>query len=272
MSGVAPLPEEVVERIGAVLGDTDDGFTGSQIAKLLARCRLSDPGPITKRDRIAQPLLTEQRRTGSGAAVVDFLHAAMHPARWTGQHGHFEASREALNEVLAFAGLRVREDGRVARRQAATTLNEAAARTRRLRDSLAARNGHSQVFAYCNAELLADDCFNAVFEAVKGLAQRIREMSYIDSDGARLVDAAFGGQEPVIVFNALQTETDYNEQRGLANIMKGLFGAVRNPQAHTPKMLWHLSEDDALDLLGMLSLLHRRLDRAVVPGRPQPGA
>ncbi|SNR86069.1 TIGR02391 family protein [Blastococcus mobilis] len=272
MSAVAPLPEDVVERIGGILGDTANGFTGSQIAQLLTRCRLPDPGPITKRARITEALLAEQRRTGSGAAVVAFLHGAMHPARWTGQHGHFEAQRAALNEALAFAGLRVREDGRVARRRAATTLSEAAARTRRLRDALTARNGHAQVFAYCNAELLADDCFNAVFEAVKGLAQRIREMSGIDADGARLVDAAFGGQQPVLVFNALQTETDYNEQRGLATILKGLFSAVRNPQAHTPKLLWHLSEDDALDLLGTLSLLHRRLDHAVVPGRLRPGA
>ena len=28
-----------------------------------------------------------------------------------------------------------------------------------------------------------------------------------------------------------------------------------------------MSEDDALDLLGTLSLLHRRLDTATVPGR-----
>lgn len=118
-----------------------------------------------------------------------------------------------------------------------------------------------------NAELLADDCFHAVFEAVKGLAHRIRDMSGIEADGAKLVDAAFGGEAPVIAFNALQTSTDVNEQRGLANIMKGLFSAVRYPQAHSPKLLWHLPENDALDLLGTLSMLHRRLDRAVVPGQ-----
>jgi uncharacterized protein (TIGR02391 family) len=94
---------------------------------------------------------------------------------------------------------------------------------------------HAQVFHYCNAELLAEDCFHAVFEAVKGLAQRVRDMSGIDADGARLIDAAFGGPQPAIAFTALRTETDVNEQRGLVNLMKGLFGAVRNPQAHTPK-------------------------------------
>jgi uncharacterized protein (TIGR02391 family) len=267
MSAVAPLPDDVVERIGAVLGDTDDGLTGSEIAKLLARCDLPDPGPITKRDRITHALLDEQRRTGSGVPVVRFIHTAMAPARWVGSADRFADRRDALNGVLAFAGLTLQANGRLANRRTATTLSEAAQRSRRLRDALTARRGHAEVFRYCNAELLADDCFNAVFEAVKGLAQRIRDMSGLDADGAKLIDAAFGVQQPVIVFNALRTETELNEQRGLANIMKGVFGAVRNPQAHTPKLLWHISEDDALDLLGTISLLHRRLDTAVVPGR-----
>ena len=43
--------------------------------------------------------------------------------------------------------------------------------------------------------------------------------------------------------------------------------AVPQPRRPTPELLWHLSEDDALALLGTLSLLHRRLDTAAVPGR-----
>ena len=57
-------------RLGAVLGNTTDGLTGTQIAQLLIRCGLPDPGPITKRDRITEALLTEQRRTGSGTQAV----------------------------------------------------------------------------------------------------------------------------------------------------------------------------------------------------------
>jgi hypothetical protein len=151
VSTVGPLPPEVVEQIGAVLGDTSDGLTGSQIGKLLTRCGRPDPGPVTKRDRITDALLVEQRRTGSGAPVVMFVKAAMNPARWTGEQVHFDALRASLNAVLAFVGLRVREVGQVARRQQARTLTEAASRTRRLRDALAARNGHAEVFRYCNA-------------------------------------------------------------------------------------------------------------------------
>jgi len=48
----------------------------------------------------------------------------------------------------------------------------------------------------------------------------------------------------------------------MMNLMKGIFGTFRNPTAHAPKILWNISEQDALDLLTMVSFLHRRLDSA----------
>ena len=67
-----------------------------------------------------------------------------------------------------------------------------------------------------------------------------------------------------MAFNTLRTESEQSEQGGLANLMKGAFGTFRNPAAHTPKVKWPVSEADALDLLTTLSLIHRRLDGAVV--------
>jgi uncharacterized protein (TIGR02391 family) len=231
---VEPLPDAVVEKIGEVLGHTANGFTGARSPSCWrpvdCPTRARSPSTTASPARCSPSSCVPR----SGAPVVAFLNAAMAPARWAGEQEYFQAQRAALNEALAFAGLRVREDGKVAHRPAAATLSEAAQRTRRLRDALTARNGHAEVFRYCNAELLADDCFNAVFEAVKGLGQRIRDTSALDADGTKLVDLAFAGEQPVIAFNALRTETERNEQRGLANIMRGLFSAVRNPQAHSP--------------------------------------
>ena len=49
-------------------------------------------------------------------------------------------------------------------------------------------------------------------------------------------------------------------QKGFANLLIGLFGAVRNPLAHAPKTNWPMSEQDALDILTLVSLIHRKLD------------
>ena len=112
---------------------------------------------------------------------------------------------------------------------------------------------------YCQAEFMHENYFHAVFEATKGLAQRIRDESGIEADGATLVDRVFAINRPIIAFNALQTETERSEHTGFATLLKGCFAAIRNPLAHQPKILWK-GEEDAADYFTLISLLHRKLD------------
>ena len=42
----------------------------------------------------------------------------------------------------------------------------------------------------------------------------------------------------------------------------GLYGTIRNPLAHDPKVEWDMTEQDTLDILTMISLVHRKLDQA----------
>jgi len=46
------------------------------------------------------------------------------------------------------------------------------------------------------------------------------------------------------------------------NLFVGTFGTFRNVTAHGPKISWPIFEEDALDLLTLVSFLHRRLDAA----------
>jgi uncharacterized protein (TIGR02391 family) len=114
----------------------------------------------------------------------------------------------------------------------------------------------------CRAELLDENYFHAVFESTKGVAERIRLMSGLTADGADLVNKAFSIQSPILALGPLITESEKSEQKGFSNLLIGLFGAVRNPLAHAPKTNWPMSEQDALDILTLVSLIHRKLDRA----------
>lgn len=119
---------------------------------------------------------------------------------------------------------------------------------------------------FCKAELLVDNYFHAVFEAVKSVAEKLRTRTGLISDGAALVDEALASGKaghPRLALNALATDTQKNEQAGLMNIIKGLFSAFRNTTAHAPKITWPISEQDALDILSFVSLVHRRLDAAI---------
>ena len=261
MPVVPVMSSAVVEGVSNIIGEY---FTGSPIDALLRECGLATPDISTKWRRIHAALNQEQQRASSGTCVVQLIQAAATPARWATNATGFAGLREALNAVLPFAGLTLHSDGQVGTRKVATTLDEAAALSRRMRDEVQRRGGHAEVFKYCSRELVAEDCFGAVFEATKGLAERIREMTGLDLDGYKLIESAFEGDKRRVAFNSLSTDTERNEQRGLANIMKGVFSAFRNPSAHVPKVFWHVSEPDALDLLRTLSLVHRRLDTAVL--------
>jgi uncharacterized protein (TIGR02391 family) len=263
MATVPPFDDGTIEGIAKIVGDTSWGFTGAEIGRLLRVCRIEDPGEMTKWRRIAAALSNEQARVQSGSCTVAFVKAAMKPVRWSSDPVGFRQMRENLNTVLAFSGLRIGEDGQVYRREKARTHEEAAV-AKRLRDEMIRRQGHAEIFKYCTNELVAEDCFGAVFEASKGLCQRVREMCGVDEDGHGLVQAAFEGPNPMIAFNSLRSDTERNEQRGLASLMKGVVSAFRNPEAHEPKRFWHVSEADALDVLSTVSLIHRRLDLAVV--------
>lgn len=264
MTQVQPFEETLLRAICDILGHTSDGLTGSEIGKLLRDCGIEDPLPShTKRERLFEALHQRQRKDGVGNHVLAFIYKAMNPVRYVDNPHVFESRRSQLNQVLAFAGLALGQDGKLRETSAAHTLTEAQERAGKLYRELLNRQAHPDVLRFCRAELLQDNYFHAVFEATKSVADKIREKSGLTSDGSRLVDEAFGGNQPLLAFNTLQTETERSEHTGLMNLLKGLFGTFRNTTAHVPKIKWVIDGQDAVDMLTFTSLLHRRLDRCV---------
>lgn len=255
-----------LESICKAIGDTQDGLTGSEIGRVLAQCGIRDPGRrITKWKRLNQALSERQENDGCGNKVATFIQRAMEPARWSNQPNRFRQVRDRLNEALSFAGLKLDDSGKLIRVSAAETLSEAQKRASRLRSELNRRNVHGDVLHFSKAEILERDYFHAVLEATKSLFNKIREKAGVSRDGADVVDAAFGRgkrEYPVLAFNSLETETENMEHSGLMSLMKGVYGAFRNPTAHEARIHWEMTEQDALDTLTLLSMLHRRLDRA----------
>ncbi len=161
------------------------------------------------------------------------------------------------------------EDGKLRIVEAVRTISEAHKRADKLRAELIRRRLHSDVLRACREELLEDEnLFHAVLEATKSVAQKLRDKSGLDCDGNTLVDRALGMKQglPVVSFNSLMTDTLRSEHRGVADLMRGMFSAFRNPTAHEPKVVFKVSAEDAWDLLSLCSLLHRRLDAAARTG------
>lgn len=260
MSTVPSFPEGQIEALARLLGECG---SGTDISRVLSNRDLVDAsGESTKWRRLYRVFLEAQRQHGCANRIIDFIQAFLIPARFVGRSEEFEAHRQQLNTILAFSGLEYGPDGKFRRCEAARTLDEAEKRVRTIRAKFQGRRMHPEVLKYCRAELLQDNYFHAVFEATKGLAQRIRDRSDVQTDGAVLVDQVFTIERPLLALNSLQTETEKSEHKGFASLLKGCFAAVRNPLAHQPKILWD-GEDDAADYLSLISLLHRKLDDCV---------
>jgi len=260
MSKVPPLSEGQVEALAKLLGDCG---SGTDITRVLDdRGLIDNSGESTKWRRLYGVFLETQRKQGCANSVLDFIQSFLTPARFVGRSEEFEDHRRELNSVLAFSGLEYGADGQFRQRESAKTLDEAEQRVKTIRGKFKSRRIHPEVLKYCQTELMQDNYFHAVFEATKGLAQRIRDMSGVKADGAVLVDRVFSIERPILAINTLQTESEKSEHKGFAALIKGCFAAVRNPLAHEPKILWE-GEDDAADYLSLISLLHRKLDECV---------
>lgn len=244
-----------------------DAVTGHQIANLIAVLKVDEDASeahSTKWKRLFNAVVDAQNRQRDGRPLLRLVGEVMEPVRFQSP-SDFEAHRVAVSERLLLSGYRVLEDGKVARVQRAATLSEAQQRADDLRAELARRDVHPDVLRFCRVELLQQNYFHAVLEASKSVAEKLRNLSDMQGDGAQLVDSACSlSSGPIVAFNTLATDWERSEQTGLAMLMKGVFGTFRNPTAHAPRVLWATQRRDALDLLTLASMLHRRLDEATV--------
>ena len=107
-----------------------------------------------------------------------------------------------------------------------------------------------------------------MFEAAKGLAERVRNITGLTTDGGTLFQTAFSKNDPYLFFNCMATESEKSEFTGLKELMEAIFHLVRNPAAHTPKVNWKIEESKAMDILTIISFAHKYLDEChKIPGK-----
>lgn len=264
MAMIPRFSYNTLEKIADSLGNS---LSHRELGACLTRLNIKDANSGASRQaRLLAALVEQQNRDNCGNNVAAFIKEVMTPVRYVANIDRFNELRHDVNKILVFSGLELRDDGELIKAIAARTLDEAHNRANRLKEELLRRKVHSEVLKYCREELVQNNCFHAVFETTKGVAERLRTISDCVEDGSELVDKAFSlsnGGTPVIAINSLTTETERSEHKGFANLIRGLFGAFRNVTAHAPKILWTIDEREALDLLTFASLIHYKLDKAI---------
>ncbi|MCY1509853.1 hypothetical protein D9M68_442090 [compost metagenome] len=78
----------------------------------------------------------------------------------------------------------------------------------------------------------AENYSHAVLEATYLVSSILRERAGVDGDGSSLVGQALGGDDPKLKLNTLQSESERNEQKGIEQILRGMYLGIRNPRSH----------------------------------------
>lgn len=255
----------VLELLSNIFGDTADGLTGTEIHRFLLQAGIADISEnevfLAKRKRLFIAFANFQNTHNCCNNILKFIQLVLTPSRFIGKSDEFEALRAKVNQQLAFEGYEIKENGKFVLTQKASVISDVELKVENLKQELTNRNAHAQIFRYCTPELLSNNYFHSVFEASKGLFQRIRDLSGLTTDGNTLIEQVFSSN-PVLIINNYQTKQEKDEHVGFCNLLKGLCGMFRNPEAHQPKISWDIDEQDALEILGLISYCHRRLDKA----------
>ena len=257
-----------------VLADTYQGLTKSELTRYLTQCsiKLTDDGKysdgisytvgLNKRTWLYNCFVEDINTHQSTDKVYTFIEKALNPVNYTNEktRDKYNYLFEELNKVLLLLGVSVTKEGRLEKVVEAKTLDEVDRRVNELRKHLYDRAIHHEVKKYCIKDYLRKDYYDAVFEACKGLAERVRQITGLGEDGSALFQKAFAKNDPYIFFNTLKTESEINEFIGLKELLESIFHLVRNPAAHTPKLNWRMDETKALDVLTLISFAHKYLD------------
>lgn len=277
------LDEQQLKALCDVLGETSSGYTKAELSHLLEQSGIaivSDDSKsngyiyqigLNKRQWLYNCFANEVNKNQSYSRIFAFLEKALNPVAFTDERNRskYDYLFEGVNKVLLMAGLELTKEGKLIEAIRAKTLDEVDRRVNSLQRALYNRAIHNEVKKYCIKDYLQKDYYDAVFEAAKGLAERVRQKTGLTSDGGTLFQTAFSKNDPYLFFNTMRTDSEKSEFTGLKELLESIFHLVRNPAAHTPKVNWKVDETKALDILTLISFAHKYLDECYkMPGKP----
>lgn len=260
MPAIPKFSSTIIETISRILADA---LTHRELTSLLQEAKIEEVGGTPKWERLKLALASRQQQDECANNVANFIRIALHPSRFGGKSDDHSKLLNEINVQLAYCELQLTEKMEFRQVVAARTLSEAETRANALQKKCRDRKIHDDILKYCSKEYLGKNFFHCVLEASKGLFEDIRQKSGMpENDGGVLVDKVFLGDNPKLALNKLVSVEERAEQSGFGNLLKGVYGLFRTPEAHAPRLKWSVNEQEALDALTVISYARRRVDEA----------
>jgi uncharacterized protein (TIGR02391 family) len=106
---------------------------------------------------------------------------------------------------------------------------------------------------------------SSILDAMHLLTDTIRNKTGLEGDGSSLIGQAFGGDNPKLQLNKLQTESEKNVQKGTQELLRGLYTAIRNPRSHEK---YKDTKDDADSIIHFIGYLLKVIDKSKTSFQP----
>ena len=116
-----------------------------------------------------------------------------------------------------------------------------------------------RLWNYIKRHYVSENYSSAVLDGIQFIGDIIRDKSGLETDGNNLIEQAFGGNNPTISLNKLQTDTEKNIQKGVEHSLRGIYSAFRNPRSHTKYLD---KEEDAYAILLFINHLLKIIDKS----------
>ncbi|ETT44729.1 TIGR02391 family protein [Paenibacillus sp. FSL H7-689] len=102
---------------------------------------------------------------------------------------------------------------------------------------------------------------SAILDAIHLLTETIRNKTGLEGDGSSLVGQAFGSSSPMIQLNKGQTESEKNVQKGMVDLLRGVYTTIRNPRSHDKHSD---SKSDADSIILFLDYILKLIDKSKI--------
>lgn len=104
---------------------------------------------------------------------------------------------------------------------------------------------------------LNEDYTTSILNAISYIRDTIREKSNLEFDGVDLINQAFNEKNPKIKVNSLKTKNDKNIQKGLRELLIGVYTHIRNPRSHDK---YKDTKEDAVSIILFINYLLKTID------------
>jgi hypothetical protein len=170
-----------LQEVAQIIGDM---FTGGDLRKMLKEANIENVSQNSTKWRILEDCFAfKQNQDDCANNILNFVQIAFTPTRNINNE-HYDDYRSDINRILSFSGLEIKPDGKASIVEKSVTINDAKRRATNLKKKLRERNTHKDIFTYCGDEIETENYFHVVFEATKGIFDKIRKKTGLISDGA----------------------------------------------------------------------------------------